>query len=151
MRTLHAMLCIAVFIAWDISTAQAPQMVTPRMRVAVMDLTGSALKMQTAQAPNASGGITTQTTISIPPPAEFARALTEALTTSLTATGKFIVLERVALQHDCALVIVMGGRVSHRLSSTNVPPRVSQSFTRKDEYRGGAPAMLAPRTGPRHT
>jgi curli biogenesis system outer membrane secretion channel CsgG len=68
------------------------------MRVAVMDLTGSALKMQSAQAPNASGGVTTQTTISIPPPAEFARSLTEALTTSLAATGKFIVLERVALQ-----------------------------------------------------
>jgi curli biogenesis system outer membrane secretion channel CsgG len=63
-----------------------------------MDLTGSALKMQSAQAPNASGGVTTQTTISIPPPAEFARSLTEALTTSLAATGKFIVLERVALQ-----------------------------------------------------
>jgi curli biogenesis system outer membrane secretion channel CsgG len=62
-----------------------------------MDLSGSALKMQTAQAPNPQGGVTTQTTISIPPPAEFARALTEALTTSLAATGKFVVLERVAL------------------------------------------------------
>jgi curli biogenesis system outer membrane secretion channel CsgG len=54
--------------------------------------------MQTAQTPNAGGGITTQTTVSIPPPAEFARSLTEALTTSLAATGKFIVLERLALQ-----------------------------------------------------
>lgn len=87
-------------IATDLCIAQGnpPQMVTPRLRVAVMDLTGSALKMQMAQAPTASGGVTTQTTISIPPPAEFARALTEALTTSLAATGKFIVLERAALQ-----------------------------------------------------
>jgi curli biogenesis system outer membrane secretion channel CsgG len=98
MRMVRVMSCIAVLFSCDVSRAQAPQMVTPRIRVAVMDLTGSALRMQTAQAPNASGGITTQTTISIPPPAEFARSLTEALTTSLTATGKFIVLERVALQ-----------------------------------------------------
>jgi curli biogenesis system outer membrane secretion channel CsgG len=67
------------------------------MRVAVMDLTGSALRMQTAQAPTSSGGMTTQTTISIPPPVEFARSLTEALTTTLVATGKFVVLERLAL------------------------------------------------------
>jgi curli biogenesis system outer membrane secretion channel CsgG len=73
------------------------QMVTPRLRVAVMDLTGTALKMQTAQAPTPGGGVTSQTTIAIPPPAEFARSLTEALTTSLAATGKFIVLERAAL------------------------------------------------------
>ncbi len=100
MRTMRALACIAAFIASDSSRAQSAvaQMVTPRLRVAVMDLNGSALKMQTAQAPNASGGTTTQTTISIPPPAEFARSLTEALTTSLAATGKFIVLERAALQ-----------------------------------------------------
>jgi len=100
MRTMRALVCIAAVIASGTLRAQdsAPQMVTPRLRVAVMDLNGSALKMQTAQAPTSSGGITTQTTISIPPPAEFARSLTEALTTSLTATGKFIVLERVALQ-----------------------------------------------------
>jgi curli biogenesis system outer membrane secretion channel CsgG len=73
-------------------------MVTPRLRVAVMDLNGSALKMQTAQAPTAGGGVTSQTTVSIPAPAEFARSLTEALTTSLAATGKFVVLERAALQ-----------------------------------------------------
>lgn len=99
MRTMRALVCIAAVIASE-SRAQnsLEQMVTPRLRVAVMDLNGSALKMQTAQGPTSSGGVTTQTTISIPPPAEFARSLTEALTTSLTATGKFIVLERVALQ-----------------------------------------------------
>jgi curli biogenesis system outer membrane secretion channel CsgG len=57
-----------------------------------MDLTGTALKMQTTQTAQ-----TTSTTISIPPPAEFARSLTEALTTSLVATAQFIVLERLAL------------------------------------------------------
>jgi curli biogenesis system outer membrane secretion channel CsgG len=72
-------------------------MVTPRLRVAVMDLTGTALKMQSAQMATSSGSMS-QTTIAIPPPAEFARSLTEALTTSLVATGKFIVLERLALQ-----------------------------------------------------
>ena len=80
-----------------------PSIVTPRLRVGVMDLSGSALKMQTSQMmapqPGMPGGMgpTTQTTISIPPPTEFARALTEALTTSLVATGRFIVLERQAL------------------------------------------------------
>ena len=99
MSKIGAMI-VGLIIVPDLCFAQGspPQMVTPRLRVAVMDLTGSALKMQMAQAPSASGGVTTQTTISIPPPAEFARALTEALTTSLAATGKFIVLERAALQ-----------------------------------------------------
>ena len=78
------------------SPAAAPSLVTPRFRVAVMDLTGSALKMQTIQTA-APGGVATQTTISIPPPTEFARSLTEVLTTSLVATGQFIVLERLAL------------------------------------------------------
>src|SRR5512138_1895186 len=93
-RMMNALL----FISLAANSAAAQQLVTPRLRVAVMDLNGTALKMQTAQAPTPSGGMTSQTTISIPPPAEFARSLTEALTTSLAATGKFIVLERVALQ-----------------------------------------------------
>jgi curli biogenesis system outer membrane secretion channel CsgG len=74
----------------------APSLVTPRLRIAVMDLTGSALKMQTTQMGTPTGQ-TTQTTISIPPPSEFARSLTEALTTSLVATSNFVVLERLAL------------------------------------------------------
>ena len=90
-RMIHALMCIAL------AHAAEAQMVTPRLRVAVMDLSGTALKMQTAQTPNAGGGVTSQTTIAIPPPAEFARSLTEALTTSLAATGKFLVLERAAL------------------------------------------------------
>jgi curli biogenesis system outer membrane secretion channel CsgG len=80
-----------------------PVLVTPRLRVAVMDLSGTALRMQMTQmgqpvvAPGGGYQQTTQTTISIPAPAEFARSLTEALTTSLVATSRFIVLERQAL------------------------------------------------------
>jgi curli biogenesis system outer membrane secretion channel CsgG len=83
------------------TTSPAASLVTPRLRVGVMDLSGSALKMQSAMmvAPAPGGGYqqTSQTTISIPPPTEFARSLTEALTTSLVATSRFIVLERSAL------------------------------------------------------
>ena len=84
-------------------TPSTPSRVTPRFRVGVMDLSGSALKMQTMQMmqpqPGMQPGVvqTTQTTIAIPPPTEFARSLTEALTTSLVATGRFIVLERQVL------------------------------------------------------
>jgi curli biogenesis system outer membrane secretion channel CsgG len=99
-RVIRASVVIALVIVSGLYAAHdaAAQLVTPRFRVAVMDLNGSALKMQTAQMPNSQGGTTSQTTISIPPPAEFARSLTEALTTSLAATGKFTVLERAALQ-----------------------------------------------------
>src|SRR6476620_2978912 len=99
-RTICALTCIGLFLSTDLCGAQADaaRMVTPRLRVAVMDLNGTALKMQTAQMPTSGGGSTSQTTISIPAPAEFARSLTEALTPSLAATGKFIVLERAALQ-----------------------------------------------------
>lgn len=97
-RSMRALLCVAVLISSETSRAQSSsQMVTPRLRVAVMDLTGTALKMQSAQMATSSGSMS-QTTVAIPPPAEFARSLTEALTTSLVATGKFIVLERLALQ-----------------------------------------------------
>jgi curli biogenesis system outer membrane secretion channel CsgG len=64
----------------------------PMMRLAVMDLTGSALKMQTATQSSIS-----TTTIAIPPPADFARGMTEMLTTALTKSERFVVLERAAL------------------------------------------------------
>lgn len=105
-------------LAWaGPAAAQDPVLGTPtqKLRVAVMDLSGSALKMQsmTTMMPGAPGGqpgypqaqpgygqpATKQTTvtIAIPPPAEFARGLTEALTTVLVKTGKFTVLERAAM------------------------------------------------------
>ena len=64
----------------------------PLMRLAVMDMTGSALKMQTATQSSVS-----TTTVAIPPPADFARGLTEMLTTALSKTDRFVVLERAAL------------------------------------------------------
>jgi curli biogenesis system outer membrane secretion channel CsgG len=75
-----------------------------RVRVAVMDLSGSALRMQTTvmgvpgampMPPNPMPTQTT-TTIAIPPPSEFARGLTEMLTTVLMESGRFLVLERAA-------------------------------------------------------
>lgn len=82
-------------------TAQTALAPTLKVRVAVMDLSGVALRMQMTQgvAPMPGGGVMqqSQTTVSIPPPAEFARSLTEALTTSLVNTNRFMVLERAAL------------------------------------------------------
>ncbi len=65
----------------------------PRLRVGVLDLSGSALQMQSAAAPSG----TTTTTIALPPPADFARGLTQMLTTALTQSGQFVVLERAQL------------------------------------------------------
>ena len=102
----------------------------PKLRIAVMDLNGSALKNQVMPpgmlAPNMVAGVaqqvpnmvpvqpgvvppavmpppvmpvqtTTAGTINIPPPADFARGLTEMLTTALTRTNRFVVLERTAI------------------------------------------------------
>jgi curli biogenesis system outer membrane secretion channel CsgG len=65
----------------------------PKLRIAVMNLSGTALKMQQLTSPTAIS-----TTVAIPPPAEFALGLTEMLTTSLAATGRFIVLERASIE-----------------------------------------------------
>lgn len=64
----------------------------PKMRLAVMDLSGSALKMQSSAAPGS-----TTTTVAIPPPSDFARGMTEMLTTALMKTNRFIVLERAVM------------------------------------------------------
>lgn len=90
----------------------AAQPAGPRLRVAVLDLGASAFKMQTTQMPMAGQpmvpqylppgqpqqGQQTTVTIAIPPPAEFARGLTEMLTSVMVRTGRFIVLERAAIQ-----------------------------------------------------
>jgi curli biogenesis system outer membrane secretion channel CsgG len=65
-----------------------------KKRVAVMDMTMTNTAMA---APTSGGGTAYSTTITIPPPTDFAMALTEVLTSELTKTGKFIVLERKAL------------------------------------------------------
>lgn len=83
--------------------AQQPAGVGPavnKLRIGVLDLSGTALRMQTAQVgQQAPGGYQQQTTTSVmlPPPAEFARGLTEMVTTTLVATNRFVVLERAQL------------------------------------------------------
>ncbi|MGH7560656.1 MAG: CsgG/HfaB family protein [Gemmatimonadales bacterium] len=61
----------------------------PRLRLGVLDLSGSALAMQTSVAP-----MGTSTTIAIPPPPDFSRGLTHMLTTALMDQQSFVVLER---------------------------------------------------------
>ena len=65
-----------------------------KKRVAVMDMSMAATTMSQ---PASTGGGTMTTTIQIPPPADFAMALTEILTTELAKTNHFIVLERKAM------------------------------------------------------
>ncbi len=103
LHTRAGTLGLSLFVGTTAVDAQPPAQAAPRLRVAVMDLTGSALRMQQSQTmvPGAppQGGVvqTSQTTIAIPPPTEFARSLTEALTTALVATNRFVVLERLAI------------------------------------------------------
>jgi len=75
-----------------------------KKRVAVMDMS---MVSTTMAQPTGGGGGTFTTSIAIPPPADFAMALTEILTTELAKTGRFIVLERkamtdIAAEHDLA-------------------------------------------------
>jgi curli biogenesis system outer membrane secretion channel CsgG len=64
-----------------------------------MDLNGSALRIQQIQGQTAQGGgVQATQTVNLPAPPEFARTLTEMLTTTLTATGRFVVLERQQMQ-----------------------------------------------------
>ena len=91
--------CLTIEVA-----AQAAPM--QKLRVAVMDLSGSALKLQSTTMqqgpPQPPYGQpqqqTTTLTVEIPPPGEFARGLTEMLTSVLVKTGRFTVLERAAMQ-----------------------------------------------------
>jgi curli biogenesis system outer membrane secretion channel CsgG len=70
-----------------------------KLRLAVMDLNGSALRIQQTQGQMPQGGgVQTTQTVNLPPPPEFARTLTELLTTALINTGRFVVLERQQMQ-----------------------------------------------------
>jgi curli biogenesis system outer membrane secretion channel CsgG len=80
----------------------------PKLRLAVIDINGSALKTQVATQP-----AVTITTVAIPPPADFARGMTEMLTTSLVKTDRFVVLERAAMDKVVAEQdLGAGGRVN---------------------------------------
>jgi curli biogenesis system outer membrane secretion channel CsgG len=99
-------MCALAMCAAATTEAQPSRERTQKLRVAVMDLSGSALKLQAntvnQMPPQQPYGQpqqqTTTVTIDIPPPAEFARGLTEMLTSVLIKTGKFVVLERAAMQ-----------------------------------------------------
>ncbi|MFN2382922.1 MAG: CsgG/HfaB family protein [Gemmatimonadota bacterium] len=118
MRSLCA-LGLAVLIAGVAAPLAAQTPVGPRLRVGVMDLSGTALSLQTGYTPT-----TTTTTIAIPPPAEFARGLTEMLTTALVETGRFVVLERKAIEQVLSEQdFGAGGRVN-----TATAPAVGQAI-----------------------
>ena len=56
-----------------------------------MELNGSALRIQQTQGQvPQGGGVQTTQTINLPPPPEFARTLTEILTTALIDGGRFV-------------------------------------------------------------
>jgi len=96
----------------------AQQPASQKLRVAVMDLSGSALKMQTSTSgfgmPGGMGGsVQTTTSVAIPAPAEFARGLTEMLSTVLVKSGRFSVLERAAQQQmDQEQALAAGGKTT---------------------------------------
>lgn len=98
MRQLRFVLALVLAVGSSPAVAQQPA--TQKLRVAVMDLSGSALKMQQATSGLGGGmpGVQTTTTVALPAPAEFARGLTEMLGTVLIKTGRFVVLERAAMQ-----------------------------------------------------
>lgn len=76
---------------------QDPLRAGPRLRIGVMDLSGTALSIQQTSAPGSSS-----TTILIPPPADFARGLTQMLTTALADRPEFTVVERTQLDKVAA-------------------------------------------------
>jgi curli biogenesis system outer membrane secretion channel CsgG len=120
---------LAPAMAIGLSAALAQQPPTQKLRVAVMDLSGSALKMQSSTSglgggmPGVPGGMpgmpggmqttTTTTSVAIPAPAEFARGLTEMLGTVLVKSGRFTVLERAAMQQlDQEQALAVGGKTT---------------------------------------
>jgi curli biogenesis system outer membrane secretion channel CsgG len=102
MLLLAQVAAIGVWMAAEAARAPAQGIgVAPeagRLRLAVMELNGSALRIQQTQGPMPQGGVQTTQTVNLPQPPEFARTLTEILTTSLITTGRFVVLERQQMQ-----------------------------------------------------
>jgi curli biogenesis system outer membrane secretion channel CsgG len=69
----------------------------PRLRIGVMDISGTALNVQQTSDP---GG--RSTTIALPAPSDFARGLTQMLTTALASRPEFTVVERTQLDKVAA-------------------------------------------------
>ena len=100
---------------------------TPKLRVAVADLSGSALKMQSTTVPVANAqpvagqpnGSQTTVSVALPPPSEFARGLTEMLTSVLVKTNRFTVLERSAMtQLEAEHALSAGGKTTKESGAT---------------------------------
>ncbi|MCX5760348.1 MAG: hypothetical protein NTW72_02385 [Gemmatimonadetes bacterium] len=114
----HLRTALALLLAIGSTQALAQPSATQKLRVAVMDLSGSALKMQQATSGLGGGmsgmpGVQTTTTIALPAPAEFARGLTEMLGTVLIQTGRFTVLERAAMvQIDQEQALAAAGKTT---------------------------------------
>lgn len=92
---------IPVVVVFRIASPLGAQGPVHKARVGVLDFSESAFRMQTAQVPVGSPagyGQVTTTTVPITPPSEFARGMTELVTTALIETGRFVVLERSALE-----------------------------------------------------
>lgn len=87
---------IAIFILLALlpqaASGQRADWTGPRMRIAVMNFSGSAFREYVKEERDSR-----TTTVALSPPAEFALGLTEMLTTALVATGRFIVVERAAI------------------------------------------------------
>jgi curli biogenesis system outer membrane secretion channel CsgG len=81
-------LALAPRLAFGFAATTNTGSFAPKLRIAVMDLSGSALR---AQQLSQTGGVQ-----NLPAPTGFAQGLTEMLTTALVKSGQFVVLERVA-------------------------------------------------------
>lgn len=89
MRTPTLLVAITL-AAFEVHAGSHPGL---KKRIAVMDMAVTATTLSTTS----PGTYSTTTSISIPPPADFALGLTEMLTTELHNSNHFIVLERKAL------------------------------------------------------
>lgn len=85
-----------------------------KRRIAVMDMALTA----TTLSQTSPGSYSQTTSIQIPPPADFALGLTEMLTTALTETGAFIVLERKGLSDATAEQDLGGSERANREVAT---------------------------------
>lgn len=95
--TRLALATLSVALVSSAVDAQDALQTGPRLRIGVMDLSGTALSIQTATGPGGSS-----TNVALPPPADFARGLTQMLTTALAARPEFIVVERTQLDKIAA-------------------------------------------------
>jgi len=94
MATLRIKILLLLLAPCLVSAAQSlnANYSGPKMRLAVMDLSGSALK-----AP-ASAGTASAAAVPIAPPSDFALGMTDMLTIALIKTNRFVVLERAVMK-----------------------------------------------------